>query len=473
MDSLSEAVSGGVAGCVSTFCLYPVDRVLVRFLSGSLTETELYQRGRVGLLKGCYRGVSFKVTESFVRNFIYFYVYQLLKTRYQRRTRRMGSTANLMLATVAAVLNQILTAPLEVISTNLQVSHLDLRSIVRYIYRSEGLPGFYRGLGASLFLCSNPAITNATFDRLKATTQSVTKGEQGVQLSDLTAFQSFCLGAFSKTVATIITYPHIRSKVVVQAQALRKIRVEEHPAVPDGAEACMKPTHSQHRTGSARSDTDSGTLSRLLTFFFSPGSAPPSSSDVPAPISLPSSKLHRRRHLSRATPSTCSDGYDSDKPSSSAAGASSCNVTSSVSVPRGLAMFDQRDELPLQLAKADMLRTASFCMSDVGEPIIDIDTRPPPHITRCVSDEAFEDEPDKGILQVLVSTVMQDGVLGLYQGLSLQLFKTVIAAAILYMVKERIHHTTTKVFRVIYVCLKVLRLRSRRRSFHSGRRRLL
>eukprot|EP00922_Rhytidocystis_sp_ex-Travisia-forbesii_P064394 GHVS01095698.1.p1 GENE.GHVS01095698.1~~GHVS01095698.1.p1 ORF type:complete len:256 (+),score=38.82 GHVS01095698.1:214-981(+) len=244
-----------------------------------------------------------------------------------------------------------------------------------------------------------------------------------------------------------------------------------------------KPANNHRTSPPPPSDRGVGgsLLSRLLTFFFSPCSAPTSSSagssDIAASspsCSLPPSKLHRPRRRRLLQHSAAgSDGYDSDKQGSSSPRvcSSSWEVTSSVSVPRGLTMFDQVDELPLQLAKADMLRTASFCMSDFGEPIIDIDTRAPPEISRCVSDDSFEDEPEKGVLQVLVSTVMQDGVLGLYQGLSLQLFKTVIAAAILYMVKERIHHATTKGFRGIFLFVKVLRLRYYgRRSFRSGGR---
>lgn len=41
-----------------------------------------------------------------------------------------------------------------------------------------------------------------------------------------------------------------------------------------------------------------------------------------------------------------------------------------------------------------------------------------------------------------MSTVAQEGVPGLYKGLGLQLCKTLISSALLYMIKEKIHFQT-------------------------------
>lgn len=70
---------------------------------------------------------------------------------------------------------------------------------------------FFAALGPSLFLSINPGIQYATFDQIKG---FLTKERKN---NTLTAFEAFLLGAFSKCIATIVTYPAIRGKVVCQS----------------------------------------------------------------------------------------------------------------------------------------------------------------------------------------------------------------------------------------------------------------
>ncbi|XP_021899025.1 peroxisomal adenine nucleotide carrier 1-like isoform X2 [Carica papaya] len=77
----------------------------------------------------------------------------------------------------------------------------------------------FDGLGISLLLTSNPAIQYTVFDQLK---QRVLKrrqtGEGNTTAPEvLSAFTAFLLGAISKSVATLLTYPAIRCKVMIQA----------------------------------------------------------------------------------------------------------------------------------------------------------------------------------------------------------------------------------------------------------------
>uniref|UniRef100_A0A2P2QSR5 Peroxisomal adenine nucleotide carrier 1-like n=1 Tax=Rhizophora mucronata TaxID=61149 RepID=A0A2P2QSR5_RHIMU len=71
----------------------------------------------------------------------------------------------------------------------------------------------FDGLGISLLLTSNPAIQYTVFDQLK---QVILKGKQN-QAGGLSAFSAFVLGAVSKSIATVLTYPAIRCKVMIQA----------------------------------------------------------------------------------------------------------------------------------------------------------------------------------------------------------------------------------------------------------------
>ena len=65
--------------------------------------------------------------------------------------------------------------------------------------------GFWDGLAPAILLVTNPAITYACFDGMKA---AVLRGR-----TKLGFLESFLVGVASKATATIIIYPLIRAKV--------------------------------------------------------------------------------------------------------------------------------------------------------------------------------------------------------------------------------------------------------------------
>ncbi|RWV80404.1 hypothetical protein GW17_00058330 [Ensete ventricosum] len=78
----------------------------------------------------------------------------------------------------------------------------------------------YEGLGVSLLLTANPAIQYTIFDRLKQRIlmkQSSKVADTKSSPAALSAFSAFVLGAISKSVATVVTYPAIRCKVMIQS----------------------------------------------------------------------------------------------------------------------------------------------------------------------------------------------------------------------------------------------------------------
>jgi hypothetical protein len=78
----------------------------------------------------------------------------------------------------------------------------------------------FSALDISLLLTANPSIQYTVFDQLK---QRLLKGrpskKNGTESSSeaLSALSAFVLGAVSKCVATCLTYPAIRCKVMIQA----------------------------------------------------------------------------------------------------------------------------------------------------------------------------------------------------------------------------------------------------------------
>lgn len=201
MDVLS-AVSGGVAAGAATGAVYPLDTLVVRFQS-AVSKRHGRQRLRQVLadalrhhdgVLGLYKGINFKIFEAFVRSFVYFYWYSMLKRLWLNRFGELTTKSSLLVASLAAALVQLVTVPLEVVSTNLQTTTMNIRQVLKYVYSQEGLRGFYRGFGASLVLCFNPAITNVVFDQLKDVVQSRERTSGRKDTIMLSSWQSFSLG---------------------------------------------------------------------------------------------------------------------------------------------------------------------------------------------------------------------------------------------------------------------------------------
>ncbi|XP_026191585.1 uncharacterized protein LOC34622021 [Cyclospora cayetanensis] len=251
--SLVAATSGALAACASTVAVFPLDTLLVHHqasvskqprtllqhqqkrhrsvlqalidalqellqqedaasVAGSTPKTRRHKSTLTDLvnrISRLYSGLGIKLAEQVARNFVYFYF------RAAKRFGSLGTAGTLLMAVLAALGTQLLTAPLDVTSTHAQLCRLPLRTIFLRILRTEGDAstvaatadaaaadaatadaatadaaallhvlhcgvsvatgpwGFYRGFGAALCLCANPAITNATFDSLKLWLQMV------------------------------------------------------------------------------------------------------------------------------------------------------------------------------------------------------------------------------------------------------------------------------------------------------------
>lgn len=83
----------------------------------------------------------------------------------------------------------------------------------KQIISEQGYTGLWNGLQPSLILTVNPAITYGMFERIKSIL--LTKKGRNPNLG-LTSWEVFFIGALSKTLATIVTYPYIMAKVRLQ-----------------------------------------------------------------------------------------------------------------------------------------------------------------------------------------------------------------------------------------------------------------
>ncbi|XP_074592823.1 peroxisomal adenine nucleotide carrier 1-like [Curcuma longa] len=232
-ESLTEATSGAVGALVSTTALYPLDTCKTKFQAEVRSHGQGKYRNLSDVLweaiskrqyKSLYQGLGTKNLQSFISQFVYFYSYSYLKRFHLKQSgaKSVGTTANLVVAAAAGVCTVLVTQPLDTASSRMQTSAFG-KSKGLWETLSEGYwIEAYDGLGISLLLTANPAIQYTVFDQLKQRVlrrQSNKVATENTKSSpaSLSAFSAFLLGAISKSVATVLTYPAIRCKVMIQS----------------------------------------------------------------------------------------------------------------------------------------------------------------------------------------------------------------------------------------------------------------
>lgn len=229
IESLSEATSGAIGSLLSTTILYPLDTCKTKYQAEVRAHGQqkyrklsdvLWEAISSGQVLSLYQGLGTKNLQSFISQFVYFYGYSYFKRLYLKSSgnKSIGTKANLIIAATAGACTAVITQPLDTASSRMQTSAFG-KSKGLWKTLTEGTwSDAFDGLGISLLLTSNPAIQYTVFDQLK---RRMLKGEQNkVGASSpqaLSAFMAFVLGAVSKSIATVMTYPAIRCKVMIQA----------------------------------------------------------------------------------------------------------------------------------------------------------------------------------------------------------------------------------------------------------------
>ncbi|CAA3008791.1 peroxisomal adenine nucleotide carrier 1 [Olea europaea subsp. europaea] len=230
LESISDATSGAIGAVVSTTILYPLDTCKAKYQA----EIRAHGRRRYRNLSdvlweaissnqvlSLYQGLGTKNLQSFIAQFVYFYGYSYFKRLYLQKTgsKSIGTKANLILAAAAGACTAVVTQPLDTASSRMQTIAFGKSKGLWETLTEGSWSDAYDGLGISLLLTSNPAIQYTVFDQLKVRLlkQKQNKMETGSSPEALSAFSAFVLGALSKSIATVLTYPAIRCKVMIQA----------------------------------------------------------------------------------------------------------------------------------------------------------------------------------------------------------------------------------------------------------------
>ena len=183
-----------------------------------------------------YRGFYSRAVHCLISDLIYYYSYTYLTNRkleslmmeMAKKKKDAPASENdggvniidistsVRLGTIAGIVTNILTIPIDTVSMNLQISkstkRMGIFEITRKIYEEHGVAKFWNGLLPACILTVNPAINVALFENIKARYLLKYARENQMQLS---AFEAFVLGTVSKGAATVITYPMIRLKTLL------------------------------------------------------------------------------------------------------------------------------------------------------------------------------------------------------------------------------------------------------------------
>lgn len=245
-DSLTEATSGAIGALLSTTILYPLDTCKSKYQAEARSpDQQKYRKLSDVLLEAIrnrqilslYQGLGTKNLQSFMSSFFYFYGYSFFKKLYLKKSgsKSIGTRANLMVAAAAGACTCFITQPLDTVSSRMQTSEFG-KSKGFWETLSDGTwSDAYDGLGISLLLTTNPSIQYTAFDQLKSRLlRGREKNMTGKDSSpeSLSAFTAFLLGALSKSIATCLTYPAIRCKVVIQAADSDEAKVKENKRRP-------------------------------------------------------------------------------------------------------------------------------------------------------------------------------------------------------------------------------------------------
>ncbi|KAK4885776.1 hypothetical protein RN001_002047 [Aquatica leii] len=199
-ETCVHAIAGAAGSVFAMTTFYPLDTIRFRKQiedvnkDNNSTLKALKKLLETEGLSSLYTGISPVLISLGTSNFVYFYTFHGLKTLLKSSVKN-----DLVIGILAGITNVFLTTPLWVVNSRLkvkkQVPYSGLMDGLTHITKTEGFGALWSGIQPSLMLVINPALQFAVYEALKR------------NVSSKTSIAVFLMGALSKAVSTIATYP--------------------------------------------------------------------------------------------------------------------------------------------------------------------------------------------------------------------------------------------------------------------------
>ncbi|CAG8978352.1 hypothetical protein HYALB_00012487 [Hymenoscyphus albidus] len=245
LPALGHALAGSTGTAISNIAIYPLNLVITRLQvqrqlrnssSGSDEGyksvvdafTRIYEKE--GGVKALYKGVVTDTGKSVLDSFLFFLVYNYLRTERVKKNGGKGGLPafeELVVGSLAGAASKLCTTPIANIVTRKQTASLlssrssagsggrdpTTKDIIDEIREEKGLQGFWSGYSASLVLTLNPSLTFFLYEMFKCTLLPRSKREDpGAQIT-------FLMAAISKAIASTITFPFSVAKTRAQVSS--------------------------------------------------------------------------------------------------------------------------------------------------------------------------------------------------------------------------------------------------------------
>ena len=243
-------MAGGVAGTIASCITNPLE-VIKSQMQSSLTSKvaygELASSGNAPIqiarrilqvdgVKGFWRGLRPTLIGVIPTRSIYFYVYEQSKNKLALTNKEWlpeGGMGNALLSGFAAgAASTTVTNPLWLVKTRMQLMadqsvgqaiYKNHREVVLRIMREEGIGGFYRGLSANYWICTEGALQFLMYEQIKAymlDRGNAQRERDGLEPAEkLSKWILFVSAACAKSCAALTTYPFLVARTRMREQA--------------------------------------------------------------------------------------------------------------------------------------------------------------------------------------------------------------------------------------------------------------
>lgn len=185
---------------------------------------QMYAEGGISCF---YAGIETSAIQSATEKALYFFAYTGFKNAYKVLTgnHTIDTLPNLLLGCMAEWAHLPITLPIDCLTTKIQTDTTGAGpvALLNVMLSEKGMAGMYKGIQAYTVLCLKPAIQYTVFEQVKAMVlagrRSTNPGynNTNAQNDSLGAAEAFFLGMVARTVSTLICFPYVRGKVMLQS----------------------------------------------------------------------------------------------------------------------------------------------------------------------------------------------------------------------------------------------------------------